>query len=1798
MKTLFLFLISISVFSQTVWLRDNSPQFMVNDWTIGASTNVVFTDNHGLSVNERVNCWGFQSQPNLNGDFLVAATPAANTITLKTLAGDPVQTYNVKFKTYNYNADQHRTPSYQASCGKVVAYSIHAAGPLGMVPPPGTSGRVWIDDPDGPGPLSAPAMTGAYAAAITKNANDYSSEVCNPDLPLSTSNCSKEFSTTNSEVIHGYNPYTVALAWYMNQQNTRWKNSARAYLNNLHNLAVQTGRFTAADTIVTHGNRGEASDTAKLAIRNWAMAYSYMESVLSEPEKLAVEQKLWNDDEIGCENLLPNPSGESNSTGTNRLTLDDATGWQVGDWGLVRNRHRKFKVSDGTILTPITVSGTTATVTLSAAHTPGSEGSYVKITGSGVEGLEGTFKAKGETTITFTVSGVSPGSYTHANLEIYTYALVPNTQGTWFRVTAINGNELSTSVDIPSATNSPYAKRRPWSSNSCGMHWLIRHHDASVPMDVKATFIARYPLAVDSTTINVPPTYAGVLRGWTPPFIVTAGSEQMLATDVFLPDDTTSDAIITVERGYNTTPIVVPINSSVQFILSKSGRVAGESTTPGSMWVGSAYQNLRMTDLGGVIPAAAAFSRQSDRVRGIFEKWYNVYRDYSLRWAQTHWAGNNPAATNPGYFYGRQSDQVIPACLAAANTVTSADVLQTCRSNYDWIADLHSWIIHVTQPYNKRYRMVFSDAGTARFIEGRHHNQNYMSYLSNGIKSRWGNFHNRRITGQAFNFLGANNRTLPTAVMYEPYIQEDDYRTSAPLGDVWFQADPEARAKGYGLGMLSSRTSYTDPDATAVWSYAFAPQGDHLGTYNSLAAYQITKRGEMICTGTVGCLSHLSQSGVRIFSPPNFTTLPAGTSTVDRDIYVKLSSPAPVGGVAVELSSGDPAAAVPGWVTVPAGEDTATVPSLGYMYSGQQEAVITGESANTRTALLVSPNQFNPGSPVAGTIANVTFESSSVAQGGYVLGTVTLSAPATGAGVDVSMTAASGLKVTPTVRVRNGLTSAKFFVAASPSASGTLAISAQSTNTFSTNINVDSTGVGTGLIAAIITGRDSRVTNGFQTNGIRTSNEGGPIAKVLSGGAHLDYTWWQVLGQEGPTQGFYTENSMDYHLRHFFHLRPEGGQDYSIVHNVVKNYGPGREVVDRIAFYRGNSLELSQEAVVPSTTQVRDGNEITFIKPVTTTRPGGASITTKILLPDAASITDDFSKINTSTSYGAALDIHYGNDANEYREGLWVHKANTGTSPTMVQASLVETTSPNITALRIEGSPFNYVVTFPKRHTPLTSLTLSETTSNTGPIYFTGLEPGTWTVSRNGGAAFPHCVIGPNKVLRSSMVPGVNSFILSHVSSDLCQENMWWITRTLPDQLQNTPFKFRFVTEGGSGNQTYSLDSGTLPTGLTLASDGTLEGATAQTGTFNFMVKSDDTINSAARSFSLKINPASGALTITNDNLPGGFQGTAYTVSINAAGGTVPYTFKLAGEDPLPPGLEINAAGVISGTPSEAGVFSFAVEVEDATEETVTKDFTIIILEPAGELSITTESILNGTVGTPLSFQLAALGGTPSYTWSILSGTLPDGINLSSSGLLSGTPTEDGVFNVTYRVTDSNSVQAQKALSLTIEDTPPTPIGNIDVGVKAAGTVGLVTFRKAGLDANQSCTVEVFNNLNQLVDSAISASGLAVRTVAISSLVALQVFRAEVTCGEDNGYSVFSPEQVSGTRDFTLEFKPEAGISSVTVEWGPPGNMNQSTTQPCSGGCTITLPGINRGSVLDVRYTLQAPSSIRKVLVR
>src|SRR5690606_5415363 len=98
----------------------------------------------------------------------------------------------------------------------------------------------------------------------------------------------------------------------------------------------------------------------------------------------------------------------------------------------------------------------------------------------------------------------------------------------------------------------------------------------------------------------------------------------------------------------------------------------------------------------------------------------------------------------------------------------------------------------------------------------------------------------------------------------------------------------------------------------------------------------------------------------------------------------------------------------------------------------------------------------------------------------------------------------------------------------------------------------------------------------------------------------------------------------------------------------------------------------------------------------------------------------------------------------------------------------------------------------------------------------------------------------------------------------------------------------------------------------------------------------------------------------------------------------------------------------------------------------------------------------------------------------------------------------------TYEIVDSLTSRAEKLLSHTIDpDDPDPPVSDISLNVDAAGTMGILSLSKPRLDANTSCTVSVFNALNQLVDTKMAGPGLAVRTVVLSGLAGGSTYRAD-----------------------------------------------------------------------------------------
>ena len=246
---------------------------------------------------------------------------------------------------------------------------------------------------------------------------------------------------------------------------------------------------------------------------------------------------------------------------------------------------------------------------------------------------------------------------------------------------------------------------------------------------------------------------------------------------------------------------------------------------------------------------------------------------------------------------------------------------------------------------------------------------------------------------------------------------------------------------------------------------------------------------------------------------------------------------------------------------------------------------------------------------------------------------------------------------------------------------------------------------------------------------------------------------------------------------------------------------------------------------------------------------------------------------------------------------------------------------------------------------------------------------------------------------------------------------------------------------GGTAPYTWSITAGSLPAGLSLGTTtGIISGTPTAIGTANFTATVADAENPAqtkSAAFSLVIAPAT--LTITSSTLPSGTQSASYSQSVQATGGTAPYTWSIS-SGALPAGLSLApATGLISGTPTASGNFSIGVTVKDAGSpaQTTTATVTLSVVAAGTPLTISSTSLPGGIPNQTYKATLSADGGTAPYTWSVTSGTLPSGLSLAkATGVISGTPTASSTTSLTFKAADSSSPAQTKTVTLSLVIAP------------------------------------------------------------------------------------------------------------------------------------------------------------------
>jgi Putative Ig domain len=243
-------------------------------------------------------------------------------------------------------------------------------------------------------------------------------------------------------------------------------------------------------------------------------------------------------------------------------------------------------------------------------------------------------------------------------------------------------------------------------------------------------------------------------------------------------------------------------------------------------------------------------------------------------------------------------------------------------------------------------------------------------------------------------------------------------------------------------------------------------------------------------------------------------------------------------------------------------------------------------------------------------------------------------------------------------------------------------------------------------------------------------------------------------------------------------------------------------------------------------------------------------------------------------------------------------------------------------------------------------------------------------------------------------------------------------TTSLNSGQTSTAYNATLAATGGTPPYSWTVASGDLPAGLTLSTSGTISGTPMTAGIANFTVQVSDaaaTPHSTIGKLSLTIS--GGSLKITSVTPPTGTVGTAYQYQLAASGGVPPYSWALAsGSSPLPGGLTVSSAGVVSGTPTASGTFGPQIQVTDATSSnTVSQNLNFSIL----------------VSGTPLA--------NGNYAF-LFSGSNPQGnlVEINGAFEVSGGAVAVGVY-------DEN----------VLNQNPVTASGNITGGTASIGSNGL-----------------------------------------------------------------------------------------------------------------------------------------------
>jgi len=354
-----------------------------------------------------------------------------------------------------------------------------------------------------------------------------------------------------------------------------------------------------------------------------------------------------------------------------------------------------------------------------------------------------------------------------------------------------------------------------------------------------------------------------------------------------------------------------------------------------------------------------------------------------------------------------------------------------------------------------------------------------------------------------------------------------------------------------------------------------------------------------------------------------------------------------------------------------------------------------------------------------------------------------------------------------------------------------------------------------------------------------------------------------------------------------------------------------------------------------------------------------------------------------------------------------------------------------------------------------------------------------------------------------------------------------WSDQTLASGLKNVAYSDAVASNLGAA-ATYTLQSGTLPTGISLAANGNLSGTPTATGAFPITIRATTGSGTLNLNTSLIVNQAPTLVDSTIDT--GGIAGTPYSNQVSATGYPTPSYSVTAGS--LPNGITLDAnTGAITGTPTVGGNFPFTISANNGIGSPVSfgSMYIMIVAAPIW----TDQTVASARVGVPFTDAISA-SGYPTPSFSKVSGNLPPGINPNSNGTLSGTPLAAGTFTFTMQAQNARGTVTTQITIVVEPNNTFTPVTPARVADTRDNTGGVGTTKIGnGADGGTPLTFRVLGTGN------IPTSGVAA--------VSLNVTAVDGQVGDEGGYVTVYPCATGRPNVSNLNFTNRQTIPNAVI---------------------------------------------------